>query len=173
MKLRVFTPIRVVCQNTLHASLDSGGQEIRVRHTKNANAQLKLAGRLIKDAHLYFDVIADIFRMMAKCQITQQKLDKFLLEICPDNPNTKNHGRTKNIRNRIAGLFESGLGNRLPGVRGTAWAAYNAATEFVDHIRSPQTNLNNRLKSIWFGNGADFKQKSFNAAMNLAVGSLN
>lgn len=32
-------------------------------------------------------------------------------------------------------LFESGRGNDLPGARGTAWAAYNAVTEWVTHER--------------------------------------
>ena len=35
-------------------------------------------------------------------------------------------------------LFESGAGNDAPGVRGTWWAAYNAMTEWLTHLRGSQ-----------------------------------
>jgi hypothetical protein len=34
---------------------------------------------------------------------------------------------------RLLELYASGQGSDLPGVRGTAWAAYNSVTEWVDH----------------------------------------
>src|SRR4030095_11370642 len=41
---------------------------------------------------------------------------------------------------RLLQLYTAGQGSDLPGVRGTAWAAYNAVTEWVDHhypLRGP------------------------------------
>jgi phage/plasmid-like protein (TIGR03299 family) len=35
----------------------------------------------------------------------------------------------------IIRLFEEGRGNELPGVRGTAYAAFNATTEYLSHLR--------------------------------------
>jgi hypothetical protein len=63
--------------------------------------------------------------------------------------------------------------NVLPGMRGTLWAAFNAATEFADHQRrfrgkSDLARAQNRLNSIWFGSGNDFKQTAYRSALELA-----
>jgi hypothetical protein len=63
--------------------------------------------------------------------------------------------------------------NTLPGMRGTLWAALNAATEFADHQRrfrgtSSAARAENRLDSIWFGSSADFKGVAYRSAQELA-----
>lgn len=63
--------------------------------------------------------------------------------------------------------------NTLPGMRGTLWAALNAATEFADHHRrfrgtTSAAKAENRLDSIWFGSSAEFKATAYRSAMELA-----
>ncbi|OAI41893.1 hypothetical protein AYO40_06935, partial [Planctomycetaceae bacterium SCGC AG-212-D15] len=63
--------------------------------------------------------------------------------------------------------------NTLPGVQGTAWAAYNAVSEYADHQRTTRgrndrERADNRLNSIWFGSANDLKQKAFAGALALA-----
>ena len=69
----------------------------------------------------------------------------------------------KIIRNILINEIENGLGNNLLGVKGTLWAGYNAVTELIDHKITKQ-NQDMRTKSIWFGNGANIKQKAFDVA---------
>jgi hypothetical protein len=62
--------------------------------------------------------------------------------------------------------------NSLPAMRGTLWAALNAATEFADHQRrfrgtSDLARKENRLDSIWFGSSHEFKQKAYRGAVEL------
>jgi hypothetical protein len=47
----------------------------------------------------------------------------------------------------IARLFEFGRGNREPGVAGTAWAAYNAVTEYNTWERG--RSADNRMDNVW------------------------
>jgi hypothetical protein len=60
---------------------------------------------------------------------------------------------TKESRQRIYGeidvLFERGRGNDMAGVKGTAWAAYNAVTEYITHERGRSDD--NRVNAAWFG----------------------
>ncbi len=49
-------------------------------------------------------------------------------------------------------LERGGRGLDLPGVKGTAWAAYNAATEYVNHERG--NDPAQRMNTVWFGIGA-------------------
>jgi phage/plasmid-like protein (TIGR03299 family) len=52
----------------------------------------------------------------------------------------------------ICELFESGQGNAAPAVKGTAWAAYNAVTEYCTHRRG--RSAESRVFSNWFGEAA-------------------
>lgn len=51
----------------------------------------------------------------------------------------------RRIHDKIEYLYEHGIGNRPAGVRHTAWAAYNAVTQYLTHERgrSADTRLNN------------------------------
>lgn len=51
----------------------------------------------------------------------------------------------RRIFDKIEHLYEHGIGNRPAGVRHTAWAAYNAVTQYLTHERgrSADTRLNN------------------------------
>jgi phage/plasmid-like protein (TIGR03299 family) len=63
--------------------------------------------------------------------------------------------------------------NTLPGIKGTAWALYNAVSEWADHQRPARgkdqaARDENRLSSIWFGPANDVKQEAYAAALQLA-----
>ena len=45
------------------------------------------------------------------------------------------------VEDRIVELFESGAGTEIPGVRGSAWGAYNAMTEYLTHERGKDPGL--------------------------------
>jgi phage/plasmid-like protein (TIGR03299 family) len=55
---------------------------------------------------------------------------------------------TRRIHEEIARLFEFGRGNRNPAIAGTAWAAYNAVTEWNSHERGRDADT--RLGNLWF-----------------------
>ena len=67
-------------------------------------------------------------------------------------------------------LYHTGKGSDIPGVKGSLWGAYNAVAEYVDHyatVKNEDKDSTNRLKSIWFGNGEQIKNKAFNKAIAL------
>jgi phage/plasmid-like protein (TIGR03299 family) len=53
----------------------------------------------------------------------------------------------RRIFDKILHLFEEGRGAQLPGVKGTAWAAYNAVTEYNTWERG--RSQDNRLNNVW------------------------
>jgi hypothetical protein len=50
--------------------------------------------------------------------------------------------------------------------RGTAFGLVNAVSEFTDHVQHVN-HPEKRLKSVWFGSGADLKEKAFKQALAL------
>lgn len=70
---------------------------------------------------------------------------------------------TRLIYGVIENLFEKGRGNDLPGVKGTAWAAYNAVTEYTTWERGNSQDA--RLEKVWLESGSG----SQGAALPLAI----
>jgi phage/plasmid-like protein (TIGR03299 family) len=173
--LRVFfTPIRVVCQNTLAFAHRQGrGQGISIVHRGDVRSRVDEARRLLGLADRMFDRYDEQINLLAKRQLNTGEVEEFYGNLYPDRNNEK-RGRSRAIRESLESLFENGLGQDLPGVRHTAWAAVNAVTEFCDHHRSTRgrddrTRVDRRLSSAWFGSGAQIKVRAWEQALALAT----
>ena len=161
-----FTPIRVVCQNTLTLAL-SQGPTIRVSHTRNMQERMRKAEELLGIIHNRFETIEREFQQMSKVQMDAKKLEAYYKILFPD-PKDHNDQRGKkranSERNKAKWYFEHGRGNRENGVTGTLWAAYNGVTEMVDYRESNQSP-DQRLDAIWFGDGYLLKARAFRVAI--------
>lgn len=166
-----FTPIRVVCQNTLTAALAGTKSEIRVQHIGNVQAKMEIAGKLLKAAGVYFDETAQHFRAFARRSMKAATLRNYVLDvIAPDRDTDAKfddlHPVTRNRVTEVERIHETGLGHDIKGVRGTLWGAYNAVTEYVDHGRTKGD-----LGYLVDGGGAKTKQRAFEVALDLAKAS--
>lgn len=163
-----FTPIRVVCQNTLNAALRGTESEVRIQHIGNVAAKLEIAGKLLKQAGVYFDEIQAVFRGFSKKQLTQKILRGYTVKVMTGD-DTKFEDLSPVAQRSVSAieqLHETGRGNDLKQVRGTLWGAYNAVTEWVDHTRTTDS-----LNYMAVGTGAVLKQRAFNVAQDMILGS--
>ena len=175
--LRVFfTPIRVVCSNTL-AMADRGGkgEGIAIRHQGNLPAKVREAREVLGLARRYYDDLDGRVDFLAGHHPTAAQLARYFEALYPD-PAEGGNGRARNVRDALYNLFERGKGQEIPAIRHTSWAAYNSVTEFVDHRRSTRgrddrERGNNRLDSAWFGSGARLKERAFQLALAMASGN--
>lgn len=162
-----FTPIRVVCQNTLNAALRDTQSEIRVQHIGNVPAKLELAGKLLKQAGIYFDEIQTVFSGFQKFQIKGSALRNYAMRVIVGDETPKFEDLSPAARKsilRIEELHETGRGSDIKSVRGTLWGAYNAVTEYVDHDKT-----NDSLAYMATGRGSVIKQRAFGVAQDLAL----
>ena len=63
---------------------------------------------------------------------------------------------------------EHGKGNDTRGVKGTAWAMFNGASEYYSQyrrIKNEEKDPTNRLKSIWFGSTGRSIEHAFDVAL--------
>jgi phage/plasmid-like protein (TIGR03299 family) len=172
--LRVhFTPVRVVCQNTLSIAERNGrGQGISIRHRGELETKIQEAQRVLGLADKFYDDLQPKIDLLANYFPTQDQLQQFFSTLYPD-PVDGISTRAQNVRTELFRLFEDGIGQDIPGIRGTAWAALHAVTEYVDHRRTTrgQTELDRaskRLQSLWFGSGARLKQQAWDLALAMA-----
>jgi len=160
-----FTPIRVVCQNTLTMAL-SQGPTIRVAHTKDLHQRLQEAEKVLGLIHNRFDQIEKSFQGMAKVKMNEERVSEYLNLVLP-NPRSpedeKGKRRAEQDRAAVEDYYINGRGNQMKGVSETLWAAYNGVTEYIDHRQRKQTR-DRRLNSIWFGDGYLIKARAFKVA---------
>src|SRR3990167_690696 len=166
--LRVyFTPVRVVCQNTLTMSLSDSASGVCVRHTVNLQGKMEEAKRILGLAMDYYGVFDEQASLLASKKLTVKEAEGYfnrVLHLQEDKPST----RSLNVRATLLTLFEKGKGQDLKGIQHSAWAAYNAVTEYVDHCEvAGRKDPSTRLRSIWFGAGAQLKNQAFHEAVKL------
>lgn len=165
-----FTPIRVVCANTLAAAHgDAESKLIRVRHTKSMHDNLAAIQDVMDVARKEFAATLEQYRRLAAVTINQadvRKYVKIVLNIDERLPLDEIPSRTRNVMFAMEQLAECGTGNNLPGVRGTLWGAYNGVTEYLSY--GAGSNREKRLDSLWFGSGAERNKKALDAALAMA-----
>lgn len=163
--LRVFfTPVRVVCQNTLNLALRNASIAVNIHHTGDVHRKIEEARRVLGIAITYFDNIEDKYRLLADTTLTTSALKDYVRTVFPGDSQ-----RRANIRTKILELCEVGAGTDIiePG---TAWGAYNAVAEYVDHFRTSYArNPDRYLETVNFGSGAEIKTRAFQEAMKLAM----
>jgi len=162
-----FTPIRVVCQNTLSMAHGSDASKlIRVKHTKDVLENLANIREIMDLANAEFEATAEQYRLLARKSINQADLRKYVrrvLKVDEENPST----RSLNIVEEIVRLAETGRGNDLPSIRGTLWAGYNGLAEWLTYNRGRSDD--NRLNSLWFGDGLSTNRYALEVALGMAV----
>ena len=79
--------------------------------------------------------------------------------------------RRKELFADILDRYESDRNNNMPAIKGTAWAAYNAVSEHVDHSKLHRGNKDaeSRFERVLLGAGDDLKQAAFIRALALAT----
>lgn len=172
-----FTGIRVVCQNTLHASESCFSSEVKTRHSQKfvaADVKNKLA--------CMNEAFANYMRqmeMLTKVKLTDEDLVKFFAHVYSPEALTESEDWlkadldeekvTKQKQNVFATLLEAhnkGPGSQYSHAQNTGYGALQAVTFFQDHLA--QTKQDKRWESTTFGQGARKKEKALESLMALA-----
>lgn len=169
------TPIRVVCANTLGMALGAkGAKAITVRHTANVKVNVVDAAKeLFATLTTRYVTIANQYEALKLMRLTERKFEKLVLDVVaplPEAPTgeraTKNKiataaydralARAEEKRSSLTELWTAGDGHTGDH---SAWEAYNAVTQSVDHD-GEMWKAGNRLEALFDGGLADTKQKA-------------
>ena len=156
-----FTPIRVVCQNTLNFAKKGGKGIIAVRHTRHirnnlAKAQAKKLERLVDTV---FQEAETLFNSMAMREIKAEDVDRYLELLFPRTDQQKKRDTQPERWLRVKAILEDDKVTP-PATRGTLWALYNAVVGEEDFRATRETAPDARLKRVWFGRGQNLKLKA-------------
>lgn len=156
----VYTPVRIVCQNTLVTGLARATVSLQVQHQTGASAMIAARTNLIAKAQTAIDDTTMIFRQLATKKLTKAQVEKVFNTVypnpkLPDDLALKDYTKedlgellfsdvqtTANVfaarmekaeqhRNDSMTLFTK-LNDEYPILGNTAWHAYNAVVEYAD-----------------------------------------
>jgi len=159
-----FTPVRVVCQNTLTMAL-SDGTVYRVIHHADVQSRLEQAHQMLGLINERFDDLEQTFQAMSRVKMDSNRLSEYLATVYPDSKEPEKMELVRRERDWSQYFFDQGRGNRELGVAGTLWAAFNGVTEWQDHRKSRQ-NADQRLVSSWFGGAYQTKARAYSVAVD-------
>jgi phage/plasmid-like protein (TIGR03299 family) len=197
LALRVIpTTVRVVCQNTLNLALSQAGSAgVTIRHLDSLEDRVQearehlglfvdrigrfqeevdaLAATPLSDsqAKSYFSEVFDLpapGRLLDRMLDSQEERGRFMRELLEAHAERSERQKAADARllEQLVENYHNGT-NTLPGIEGTAWAAYNSVSQFVDH-QGRGAGTDSKLNSIWFGEGNQLKQTAFARALELA-----
>lgn len=153
-----FTGVRTVCMNTLIAALANAGASRKVRHIGNQEQRLLQVRQTIDLYRRHMDDEANIYRELANKEMTMENFRNYLEVLFePDINRAKEKEGVDTIAleklrrpRRCLENFMFSEDLQMNGVRDTAWAGFNAVTEYVTHQRTK--NYENNLSSVLFRN---------------------
>jgi len=183
------TPIRVVCQNTLTAAGFGGGAkwsraaDVYVQHSANASINLEDARRALGIIQKETESTQAAYTALTK-EISASQAAEYFTDVFPSPVELKGEER-KTYEARLARWNEhqealvklyttTGKGLEIPGVKGTAWAAYNAVTEWTDHlypVLKTGTVSRVRQQGVAFGSTKPIKDRALFQALELVAGA--
>jgi phage/plasmid-like protein (TIGR03299 family) len=162
-----FTPIRVVCNNTLTMSLESkADRSVKVGHRTAFDAES--VKQTLGLAHEKFAKYKEMAQFLASKKMTSDNYIAFLNEVFP-----RTSGQVDSINvDTISRSAKQALSvlETQPGAEygeGTWWQAFNSVTFITDHVQG--RNAENRLHSQWFGFNQLRKVKAAEKAVEYAM----
>ena len=167
-----FTPIRVVCNNTLTLSLDQkADKSVKVGHRVEFDAsEVKTALGIASDKLAHYK---DAAEYLGKRRVTAESLIEYYNTVFPRTADKRVQGKalTVDTLSRNAKMAYDVLETQ-PGAEyaeGSWWQAFNSVTYITDHVQG--RNEDNRLYSSWFGYNQLRKKNALQIAIEFAEAS--
>ena len=148
------THTRVVCWNTLLIALNAADWRIlNISHKGDVSQKLDQARMILGLSEIGFKQYADFGRELTKIELESSDLRDYVEAVFPieDRTTPRIERKIQAARQGVYEAFEHPT-NKLAGVSGTAWAAFNAVTFFMDHqfqIRRSSTEDETKERRFW------------------------
>lgn len=156
-----FTPIRVVCNNTLSMAHESKASKLlKVKHTERILENMASIREIMDLANREFYATVEQYRGLIKRKIDRSDLERYV-KIVFSLPDHK--GKGQELIPNIVHLFDHGRGSDIAGK--TYWGAYNAVTEYLNYFRGKTQD--NTLSSLWFGDSARVNKRALDVAIQM------
>jgi phage/plasmid-like protein (TIGR03299 family) len=160
------TNVRVVCNNTLSASLSAGkGKSIKIRHSGNAQDKLHEASKILGLINTQSIITLEGYQKMAENVIDKQMFMDYVGNLMLTAPEISElragtkaseviSTRKQNLIDEVLRFNNQGIGQSvaMKGNDMTMWSAYNAITGYATSKK--YGSADDRMNSLMFGSSA-------------------
>ncbi|PTS95644.1 alpha/beta hydrolase [Pedobacter sp. HMWF019] len=173
-----FTPVRIVCQNTLNAALGNLSNAIKIRHTSRAKDRLEQAHKVMGITAKISNSIESVFNSWTGVKVTDQEVLRLIQLAMAPNKETidflkagKKEELSAQFTNTCDSIFEYAMKSStqlLETTKGNLFGVYNAVTGYYQNVKSYKDD-DAKVKSILLGGTAQTRTQS---AFNLCQKAL-
>jgi phage/plasmid-like protein (TIGR03299 family) len=164
-----FTPIRVVCNNTLTAALKNLDNKVSISHTASAESRLKEASRVMGIASKYMDEVNMTFESMTTRKLSDLELKYFIesvmkASIKEDKSDKEASTRMKNLVDQVYSFTITHPTQTTEAAYRTLWGAYNGISGYYNFLKDYK-NADQKMKDMNYGYANDKISKAFDQAV--------
>lgn len=173
----MFTPINVVCENTLAMALqDKRGNRMDIRHTSSLKEKVEESHRILGIVKKQTKEYQEVYDKMIDFKMTNFEIDNFIHSVflSPTELNSIRAGmpfevivstRKRNVLADVKEYSRTGIGQNIVSTKGTLFGAFSAITGYFTNSK-PYSSEEHKLESMFFeGNDSRVMQKAFNLAV--------
>lgn len=159
-----FTPVRVVCQNTLNVALRGAKTTFKIRHTVNAANYVDAARRALGVNVEYLTELKTVSEDLIKEALTIKDVRAFTVKLIPSTAESEEKAvKAQRQRDEIIALYQNSA--NLDGVAESKYRLLQAVAEYADHKREYRKTKKGsaedaRALAILDGTAADLKDKA-------------
>jgi phage/plasmid-like protein (TIGR03299 family) len=163
-----FTPIRIVCQNTLNAALHNSTNTIKIRHTANVQDRLKEAHKVMGISNGLAVEMEQIFNQWTKVRITDKEVMQLIkLAMAPSREVLKGIKDGTELSTAFTNICDNAFlyamsspTQQTDTTKGTLFGAYNAITGYFQNVKEFKDD-EAKVQSVLFGTGLLRTQAAF------------
>ena len=182
----LFTPIRIICENTLNAAIMNSSNYISFRHTDSVHDNIRQISDIINACNAKVDNLQCYYNMMKNVKVTDKQAMEYFTEFILSEAELNNLKMTGHIAQELvyknyqamvdAGVstkkvnvissmydyYHAGIGQKE--ILGTGWGLYNAVSGYYSNVDNA-TGIK-RMDSLLFGDKAKKIQKAGDMIIN-------
>lgn len=161
-----FTPIRVVCNNTLTLSLNTKVEKmVKISHRREFDGDnVKL---MLGIAHEKLAKYKEMATFLGSKRAKNEDVVEYFKRIFPTGENAKKQNELCRNAKTALSIIETQPGAEF--AEGSWWQIFNTVTYMTDHLLGRSSDT--RLTSAWYGHNKGLKTKALETALEMAEAS--
>lgn len=185
----LFTPIRVICENTLNAAIRTSDNYVSYRHTESVKEKLDVAAEILGICDVKIKALEESFNRFAKVKINDKEAAQYFTRLILndreyDDLKTTGHDGYQLVLRSWDAMNDANISTKkcnviaemyyyyLNGIgqekfRGTGWGAYNAVNGYYSNV--DKVDGLKRMDSLLYGDKAKKIKQSADLMLDIAV----
>lgn len=167
----MFTPIRVVCNNTLSIAIGEAKNKIIIRHTKSAKEKMQNLEKVLGMTNTLKDEMNLNFKRLQDITIPDNIIEDLMID-CLGLKVLEDKGvlstKADNILEEALKYYKFGFSQKE--IYGTAWGFLNGVTGYLQNsknYRSDESMFNSMFLKGGITDAASIRQRTFDKLINL------